>query len=465
MSLEDSVSSDPLAPYVVGTTLKLLPHNDPTPPYGGPKYGWLGDEEEDKLAKSRINHPSNYTPPEQQMKGEKLRLKVLELTRDPAKDAPQGALLLVCQVMKIPTAKLFNGELLRKDDLVVAEVFDELLYDTLVLPFAPVLSPTQQADSGLSRTAGIYKHFYANNLTGSSQIVPQYHGTWVIQHHLKDTKSTSTRYVGAILREYVQGPSIESVCVRHECDGLFPLRKIQPHVDLDREIALDRETRLDIMKQIIHSCVLHKKFHVEHEGPEARNYVITLRRNGKILDKPQAVQVNFTRTYLWNLTVWAASSLENHKRHGLIPTLPHSLHPIEVYDISSLSDFAGWFPWHWAHGAHKRKGMSLMHRWFLQDDVFGPRQEGPRYSLRKTLDEQIQGEQTQSEQTQSKQTQGEQTQMPRIASRLRLLSTGSQRSVGSEFSGTTGRSGRSRRGEGSGDTQEDDIPEDDVEDY
>ncbi|KAF5513028.1 hypothetical protein CGCA056_v012579 [Colletotrichum aenigma] len=450
MSLEDSVSSDPLAPYAVGTTLKLLPHSDPTPPYGGPKYGWLGDEEEDKLAKSRINHPSNYTLPEQQMKGEKLRLKVLELTRDPAKDAPQGALLLVCQVTKIPTAKLFIGELLRKDDLVVAEVFDELLYDTLVLPFAPVLSPTQQADSGLSRTAGIYKHFYSENLTGSSQIVPQYHGTWVVQHHLKDTKSTSTRYVGAILREYVQGPSIESVCVRHECDGLFPLRKIRPHVDWDREIALDRETRLDIMKQIIHSCVLHKKFHVEHEGPEARNYVITLRRNGKILDKPQAVQVNFTRTYLWNLTIWAASSLENHKRHGLIPTLPHPLHPIEVYDISSLSDFAGWFPWHWAHGAHKRKGMSLMHRWFLQDDVFGPRQEGPRYSLRKTLGEQ---------------TQGEQTQMPRIASRLRLLSTGSQRSVGSEYSGTTGRSGRSRRGEGSGDTQEDDIPEDDIEDY
>ncbi|KAJ0271985.1 hypothetical protein COL940_010712 [Colletotrichum noveboracense] len=358
MSLEDSVSSDPLAPYAVGTTLKLLPHNDPTPPYGGPKYGWLGDEEEDKLAKSRINHPSNYTPPEQQMKGEKLRLNVLELTRDPAKDAPQGALLLVCQVMKIPTAKLFNGEILRKDDLVVAEVFDELLYDTLVLPFAPVLSPTQQADSGLSRTAGIYKHFYSENLTGSSHIVPQYHGTWVIQHHLKDTKSTSTRYVGAILREYVQGPSIESVCVRHECDGLFPLRKIRPHVDWDREIALDRETRLD---------------------------------------------------------------------------------------ISSLSDFAGWFLWHWAHGAHKRKGMSLMHRWFLQDDVFGPRQEGPRYSLRKTL--------------------GEQTQMPRIASRLRLLSTDSQRSVGSEYSGTTGRSGRSRRGEGSGDTQEDDIPEDDIEDY
>ncbi|KAJ0335790.1 hypothetical protein COL922a_008746 [Colletotrichum nupharicola] len=430
MSLEDSVSSDPLAPYAVGTTLKLLPHNDPTPPYGGPKYGWLGDEEEDKLAKLRINHPSNYTPPEQQMKGEKLRLKVLELTRDPAKDAPQGALLLVCQVMKIPTAKLFNGELLRKDDLVVAEVFDELLYDTLVLPFAPVLSPTQQADSGLSRTAGIYKHFYSENLTGSSHIVPQ--------------------YVGAILREYVQGPSIESVCVRNECDSLFPLRKIRPHVDWDQEIALDRETRLEIMKQIIHSCILHKKFHVEHEGPEARNYVITLRRNGKILDKPQAVQVNFTRTYLWNLTIWAASNLEHHKRHGLIPTLPHPLHPIEGYDISSLSDFAGWFPWHWAHGAHKRKGMSLMHRWFLQDDVFGPRQEGPRYSLRKTLDEQ---------------TQGEQTQMPRIASRLRLLSTGSQRSVGSEYSGTTGRSGRSRRGEGSGDTQEDDIPEDDIEDY
>ncbi|KAH0427477.1 hypothetical protein CcaCcLH18_09645 [Colletotrichum camelliae] len=443
MSLGDSEASDPVAAYAVGTTLNLYPHDTPTPPYGGPKYGWLGDEEEERLAKSRINHPSNYTPREEQMRLEKLRLKVLKLTRDPAKDAPQRPLLLVCQVKETPITRLFNGETLRKDAIVVAEVFDDLLYDTLALPFAPVLSPTQQADSGLSRLAGIYKHFYSaeEDMTGPPHIVPQYHGTWVIRHRLKDVKNTSNRYVGAVLREYVEGPSIESVCVRDECDGLFPRRKIRPHDDLDRELSLDRETRLDIMKQIIHSCVLHKKHHVEHEGPEARNYVITLRRKGEVLEKPQVVQVDFNRTYLWDLTIWAASKLDHHKRHSRIPTLPHPLHPIEVYSVSSLRDFAGWFPWHWANGAHIVKGMNLMHRWFLKDDVFGPRQEGPRYSLLASLD------------------QEQDNRLLRLPSR-----TASQRSVGSEYSGTTGRSGRSRRGEGSGDTQEDDIPEADFED-
>ncbi|KAI8309261.1 hypothetical protein K4K61_001896 [Colletotrichum sp. SAR11_59] len=457
MSLENSGSSDTLAPYAVGTTLKLLPHNDPAEPYGGPKYGWPSDEKQDQLSKSSIAHPSSYKPrpPGQKIKGEELTVKVLKLTRDSATDAPQGPLLLVCQVVKPPHIHKDNGEQVGKGDTIVAEVFDHKLYNTIALPFAPVMSPVYLADSGFSQLAGIYRRLHQEGksaadgkvkLTGPSHIAPEYYGNWVIQHFPdNDPGKPPSRYVGAVLREDVQGPSIESVCLRHERDGLLPLRKIRPHDDLDREIHLDKQTRLELMKQIIHGCVVHKRYHVEHEGPEARNYVITLRRNGKILKHPQAVQVNFEYTYLWDLTIWAKSTFPDHKNHLNISKLPHPLHPIELYDWDSLNDFAGWTPWDWSYGAHMREGMSLIHQWFIRPDVFGPKQEGPRYSLFATFDRI--------------------NEMTALTSSLNLHSTGSQRSVGSEHSRSTGLSVRSRarRGEGSGDTQEDDIPEDDDE--
>lgn len=449
MSLEDSASSDPITAYAVGTTLTLLPHMNLATPYAR-WYGWRGDKEEAESAKNLEHHPSKYTPPAAENKSEQLSLQVLKAIHVIGGEFSHESLRLVCKVLKAPSTELDNGERLREENIVVAEVFDHILYATLVLPFA-VMRSTYLADSEFYQTAGVYKRLHSAGeenvkLTGPSQMTPEYHGAWVIQHFPdNDPGKPPSRYVGAVLREDVQGPSIESVCLRHERDGLLPLRKIRPHDDLDREIHLDKQTRLELMKQIIHGCVVHKRYHVEHEGPEARNYVITLRRNGKILKHPQAVQVNFEYTYLWDLTIWAKSTFPDHKNHLNISKLPHPLHPIELYDWDSLNDFAGWTPWDWTCGAHMREGMSLMHQWFVQPDVFGPKQEGPRYSLFATFDRI--------------------NEMTALTSSLHLHSTGSQRSVGSEHSRSTGLSVRSRgrRGEGSGDTQEDDIPEDDDE--
>ncbi|KAF5489983.1 hypothetical protein CGCS363_v012627 [Colletotrichum siamense] len=391
MSLEDSASSDPITAYAVGTTLTLLPHMNLATPYAR-WYGWREDKEKPESAKNVEYHPSNYTPPAAENKSEQLSVQVLKVIHVIGGEFSHESLRLVCKVLKAPSTELDNGERLREENIVVAEVFDHMLYATLVLPFAPVLRSTYLANSEFYQTAGVYKRLHSAGeenvkLTGPSQMAPEYHGSWVIQHlPEKNDGSITTRYVGAVLREHVEGPSIESVCYRHERDGLFPLRKIRPHKDLDREISLeDRDVRLDIMKQIIHGLVVHKKYHIEHEGPEAKNYVITLRRNGEILEKPQAVQVNFGYTYLWDLTIWAKSKHQHHQTHLNIPKLPHPIHPIELYDFDYLTDFAGWTPWHWTSGQWFRKGTSLMHKWFLRPDVFGPKQEGPNYSLFATL--------------------------------------------------------------------------------
>ncbi|KAJ5018940.1 hypothetical protein K4K57_002998 [Colletotrichum sp. SAR 10_99] len=160
MSLEDSASSDPITAYAVGTTLMLLPHMNLATP-NGRWYGWREDKEKAESAKKVEYHPSNYTPPTAENKSEQLSVQVLKVIHVIGGEFSYESLRLVCKVLKAPSTELDNGERLREENIVVAEVFDYMLYATLVLPFAPVLRSTYLANSEFYQTAGVYKRLHS----------------------------------------------------------------------------------------------------------------------------------------------------------------------------------------------------------------------------------------------------------------------------------------------------------------
>ncbi|KAK1688454.1 hypothetical protein BDP55DRAFT_629563 [Colletotrichum godetiae] len=272
---------------------------------------------------------------------------------------------------------------------VVAKVFDHKLWQKYN---GTPIDNIELNEGLLSRESWAYKHLYQKNLTGPPNITAQYYGTWAVKFSAGKTPEGPDQYktVALILMEYIDGYSINDLCNRDEYGNLVPDDELPLEFhqsDTGRPVLLDinHDTRMEILRQLIHGTVEHMHEGVMDGDFAPRHVYITMRDGTGDLEKPRTVLFDLSRARLWSMTKYVQLPAEGIHCYELVP---NPIHPSEVFSAPALSDFAGWFPQEWLNEAIEgdiREGR--FRDWLIE--AFGPVQEGPGYSIHQTVDRAI----------------------------------------------------------------------------
>ncbi|KAH0439427.1 hypothetical protein CcaCcLH18_02904 [Colletotrichum camelliae] len=357
--------------YKTGTRLTLWQY-EPVQPHG------------------QIQYPRNPLPDD--LPPDRLRDFDLEMTRSTCKeDVDKQAVLQVSKVIsggdnntvqvilfdviQRPVSYRGDAATLPEDDTQVVG----LLYDTEFYPSdeCAINSHAEQADGNLSRTDAALSHFFSKNKTGHPHVIPQYYGCWATR--VDAYYKTAFRYVGLVLEEYINGHSIEDICVRDEFNELIPPDgAVTFHMpeDIDEgyhNLKISQELCEEIMKQALNGLVEHMHIGVRHNVFKPRKVFITL-RNGKVgLNWPRAVILGFTNTQVWSKTNMA----KGHKGPvHFLEHLPYPPHPFQRFAVKALQNFIGWWPssevgWY-ADKPDDFDNEAEFDEWLVSDKAFGP---------------------------------------------------------------------------------------------
>ncbi|KAK2029846.1 hypothetical protein LX32DRAFT_638666 [Colletotrichum zoysiae] len=372
--------------YAPGQALTLYPR-DPGTPYGLYDLPPLPAAEAN-LAEGQIR---NFEPAAEFTSAELAHLEILEVIKG---GISVGAQLLLCKVLQAPARaqpegirssyKAFNPDL-----KVVLKVFDPIFFprpgerDVVHRN----ISNNEWADRLLSREANALRHLYSKGLTGHPYLAPQYHGSWALRF---DIGHSSRRCVGAVLMEYIEGASIESMCdVKIVYEGLNDAsstpargRTMLPEPNKMRFIVPnetafvrfpssrdgksgvsfgDLSARVRVFRTLLDGCVS-----VLHAGAELnslleRDIFITLGNNGVDLEEPRVVFLDYTFSVVWSDTLSSKMGRAD-EYDSLFPKVPSSylldVHPLERLprpphpawkygDIGYFDHFSGWIPPEW----------------------------------------------------------------------------------------------------------------------
>ncbi|KAF5500130.1 hypothetical protein CGCS363_v007157 [Colletotrichum siamense] len=273
-----------------------------------------------------------------------------------------------------PPSRDTNGRLLPGQ--LVAKVFD---YDYYPSDFSAPWPNDEEADGNHCREHAVYAYYRRHGKTGYPHIIPQFYGSWVSKIFRGHDKNNQPmfRYVGLILIEYINGYSVENLCLR-ERDGEYfgplqpskrtvPFRSLQRHQnrrDNVTEVRFDREMRQYVIKEMVHGVVVGMHLGVEHQECEPWNLFVSMHNGLDILEKPRVVLLDHSYTQVWSLTKYA----ETQGYLYCLQKLPYPPHPRERCSVVALNTFQGWWP---PHNYDKNKFIE----WMCRKDVFGPHVE------------------------------------------------------------------------------------------
>lgn len=360
------------ARYGEGKTLRLVPHHTPTPPYGFLQYARPKLE----VLKDIKTRPSSFDP---EKDVDPRTIATIKIVRSLSGGLGRDAQVLLCELvgsrpavdetrhMDFPPSSPGNTP------LFVAKVFDPMLFRPRIIP---PHKNFQLADQGLSREASALRYLYDNHrkrgdIMGHPYLVPEYYGAWAIEINLDDGE---TRYVGAVLMEYIRGSTIEKLCFRDAEGFLHP--RDYPIYSPDTPahgLIVDEDVRKEAVKKLLEGFAVNFHIGVEHHGILPRNLAIVMHREA-VSKVSCVVLLDYSHCQVFEKTIDACS-----KKWKLpcspIQLLPHPPHPFETFDVEALQDLNGWIPLEWELDPAK------FDVWLQDKANFGPVVEGDKWSV------------------------------------------------------------------------------------
>ncbi|KAK2026444.1 hypothetical protein LX32DRAFT_594635 [Colletotrichum zoysiae] len=361
-----------LTRYGDDRVLTLYPR-DPLPPHGLPDLPEIASD----------GHFRNFDYDKVFASEELAEIKILKPIK---RGIDSGAQLFLCEVLKAPTPTQPEGQSSSYKPFdagmkMVLKVFDPMLFPP-VEKKPPMCG--KQAEPQLSREAKALRHLYDKGLTGHPHLAPQYHGSWAIKFKRMYSNEMYWDYVGAILMEYIEGVSMESMCDREsmsdrdegesenmsDSDGeivcMVPkdkkafLRFPSPSDDKHGQSFVDVSARLQVLRTLLDGCVSFMHAGIELNTFLPENIFITLGNNGVNLEEPRVVFLDYSHCVVWSDTETSSKGRAD-EYDSLLPKLPskylldkHPLerlrlppHPAWKFNTSNLFHFAGWFPSGW----------------------------------------------------------------------------------------------------------------------
>ncbi|KAF6834013.1 hypothetical protein CMUS01_06329 [Colletotrichum musicola] len=150
-----------------------------------------------------------YRPNQQLNKGAHITLTVLESLSGGSQEGQQ---VLLCKTpllsRQLPLPIVVNR--------VVVKIFDPMFYSWVYNPVGPPWNEaTLAADLAFTREAAAYDKFQEKGLLGKPHLAPGYLGAFTVQLKMFNPQvrvEQRTRYVGAIILEYVEGHRMSDLC-------------------------------------------------------------------------------------------------------------------------------------------------------------------------------------------------------------------------------------------------------------
>ncbi|KAF9872827.1 hypothetical protein CkaCkLH20_09690 [Colletotrichum karsti] len=354
--------------YKPGTTCKIWPYT-PTKPHGTSAY------------------PRNPLPPDLpagQVRGwtesqeAERHHAMLRITSTVAVGDNRTSQVFCCTIISSPAEDhqlSRNGEPITTT--LAAEVFDPNFYPSgLGAPY----NNRERADGTTARVAAVFEHLVNAGWAGPPHAMPRYYGCWVMRPQtLSPEGHEAVRYVTLVLREYILGRSIESLCDRDEYNCLVPKEKHRQHFHLSKEpgkgivrLKLKKNTRFNVFKQALHGHVQHLHLGFKHGVFEPGNVFLTMYdgETDKDLEEPRAVLIGgYDLVQIWSLTKAAKGPLGDRQ---IIQYLKYPPHPAERFGPKGVDAFVGWCP---SDPVKFRNWETEYREWMVRPSVFGPLEE------------------------------------------------------------------------------------------
>ncbi|KAI8265265.1 hypothetical protein K4K58_011419 [Colletotrichum sp. SAR11_239] len=376
MDAEEQKALAALAKYAKGQQMILRPFLNPGAPHTTGQFpDPPGTDSRGHTFEEFVpEHPTNFDVSTFKDFGDS-ELAVIEVVDTISGGLAHGRQMLLCKAITTPVSNEGRSPMPTFDDKhqhIVAVAEDAALYDE---PF--------WADNHLCRKVAVLQELHKRTKTGLGTVNPDYYGTWILETDDNAQQyQGGKRYIGIILMEHLEGRTIEELCTREPAPAeelgnlIVPLNPITipiPGAD-GAELILDvtsTEVRHHIVKQIMHGVVDSQHVGIRRHALDACDIMIVVRRGGEILDKPQAVLLEFLVCEVWS-TLWDGEKYFNDSDDPY-QKLPRPLHPFDEFTHNDFEDLDGWYDTNW-----RAENRVRLDAWMLKQ--FGLLNESRRYS-------------------------------------------------------------------------------------
>lgn len=352
---------DALAKYTAGNNMILRPFPNPGVPNSHKRNETTPDGRsfEDLTAQQ----PSNFDPTIQYEDDQLLKLNIIGTISGGAKEDRQ---ILLCKVDEAPRTNLGYSPIPvfgNKKQCIVAIVVDAVCY-----------GDSARADWHLSRRTAALEHLHRSTATGFGTINPEYYGAWVLEAYDSAANLPGyKRYIGVILREHLEGESIDGLCEREQDDdgvGRLIVRSnpvLRPTTD-GGVIVVDPsyQVRHEITMQLMHGVVTNEHSGVRQTMLDAPDVMVVLRRRGERLETPQAVLLGTLDTEMrymrWDGERYYQDA-HDRRRRGDKP-----LHPFDRFTHNDFEFLDGWYDVDWCYENRFKLDAWMLRQFGLMDE-------------------------------------------------------------------------------------------------
>ncbi|KAF6811961.1 hypothetical protein CSOJ01_05399 [Colletotrichum sojae] len=296
----------------------------------------------------RDYRPSNFDT-DQQKNGGHITLTILKSLSGGPEAGPQ---VLLCKTPLLPRQLPLPIFVNR----VVVKIYDPLFYPWVYNPMGPPWNEATLADLAFTHEAAAYDKFQEKGLLGKPHLAPGYLGAFTVQLNMFNPQvrvEQRTRYVGAIILEYVEGHRMSVLCDVDVEGRLIP--------KLNMEIDLSEKFRLEILQILLDGYVRQLYAGVEQCKIRPENILISKPHGDEL---PRVALLDYT-----NSTV----DEKREKPLKIYEGWLHPPHPFTRFGVRKLSHLAGWFPINWVEEP------VLFDQWLRQ--VFGNDVNSAEYSV------------------------------------------------------------------------------------
>ncbi|KAF5510044.1 hypothetical protein CGCS363_v002266 [Colletotrichum siamense] len=347
---------DALAKYTAGNTMKLRPFPNPVAPHSASMSPKRDETTPDGRSFKDLTaqRPSCFNPDAHYEDDQPLKLKIIGTISGGASHDRQ---ILLCKTDEAPRRNPRHADIPvfgNRKQCIVAIVMDAVCYGNSVI-----------ADSDLCRRAAVLQHLHHETATGLGTINPDYYGTWVLEtYDNAENYPGSKRYIGVILREYLEGESIGGLCTREEDkDGVGML--IAPtnpviRFGTDGEVLVldtNDQVRHEITMQLMHGIVTNEHHGVEQMLKEAEDVMVVFRRYGERLEIPQAVMLG---------TLYSEVCQDS---DDIQQQLGKPLHPFDRFPHNEFEMLDGWYNVDWCYENRFKLDAWMLHQFGLMDEA------------------------------------------------------------------------------------------------
>ncbi|KAK1978361.1 hypothetical protein LZ30DRAFT_599318 [Colletotrichum cereale] len=377
---ENVLSLDHEKLYSPGQTLSLTPHRAPKP-WGWEYYPMPPDlkdvdtaqsEEDMKLTRLDMvfqekNQPHRLDRQIQKDESRKMKVEILEAIRsDNSGRYTPGTQKLKCKVLQVPSGSPSNNDpqYPAVDNVIFIKVFDPMFFPRNVSFIDSQWKVTARADMALSNEAGAYEYLHGRDLTGKSNLAPEWLGCWTAEVQTTYPEYEGrTRYVGVIALEYIDGICLQKLLWTNEDGEHF---YIGDHLNVDDDVKklkeLDQETRLGVIKDLLDGAVKQYQVNVNHSCIWPENVILSFRRGSEELERPRVSLVGYKDSSVGALRQPPRTFWSRYQK---------PIHPWYRFSYTRLRLFflCRWFPSDWQPDENPEESRPLSVRIV---DAFGP---------------------------------------------------------------------------------------------